>query len=302
VEGEKVRSVAGLATRQDGVVARWQLLRLGVSAAAIKRRLGSGHLHRLHRGVYAVGHEAVSPRGRAIAALLAVGDGAVLSHRSAAWGHGLMPAPEIHDVMTSSRFRRELDGVHVHRVRSLPPSHVTSRDGLPLTTTARTLLDLAHRSDHATLQRAVNEADYRRQITADALHTVIAETRGHRGAANLRHAMRDQAPAKSHLEDRFYAMLRAAELPLPDVNALVDGIEVDFVWRDRRLIVETDGWAAHGTTLRTRRDARRDRRLAARGWNTLRVTRADLEHHPYAVLARLAGTLAEATRLSDPAG
>jgi very-short-patch-repair endonuclease len=285
-------SVARIAGARRGVITRAELLALGLSPGTIGRWAQRGRLHRRFPGVYAVGHAALDAVGEAHAALLAVGEGAVLGHQSAAWLLGLMPSPAVHHVTTTKRSGRNLTGVVVHRVRSLPPSHVTSRTALPVTTTARTLLDLAQHTDHPTLQRALNEADYRRQVTEDQLEAVLAETRGHRGAANLRIAIRDQAPAKSHLEDRFFAMLRAAALPMPEVNARVLGIEVDFLWRDRRL-VETDGWAAHGTARRKRRDARRDERLERGGWTVLRVTRVEVERRQYAVLARLAVSLSQ---------
>jgi very-short-patch-repair endonuclease len=191
--------------------------------------------------------------------------------------------------MTQRGSTKELEGVVPHRVRKMPRTF--KRRGLITTTVERALLDIALTEPFADLQRALNEADYRRLVSESSMRSVLDESRGHRGAAALKEAIADKAPTRSPLEDRFYALLRAAKLPLPMANQMVDGMECDFVWPELRLVVETDGWAAHGTARRKRRDRRKEKRLEALGWHVERVPRAELEHHAYALIARLSPLL-----------
>ena len=283
---------AAKAAQRHGVVTRAELLALGVTSGTIGRWVHGGRLHPVFRGVYALGHPHLDVVGRAHAALLAIGGDACLSHRSAAWLFALLPEPAVHHVTTSNRSGKYPEGIVVHRVRSAPP--LTTRHGLRTTTLERALLDLAHTEDLPTLQRVLNEADYRRLLDVPALETLTASS--HPGAANLRRALEQRAPARSHLEDRFYALLKQARLPLPLVNQRIAGYEVDFVWREQRLVVETDGRAAHGTAGQRARDARKDRALLAAGYEVTRMTWAEVEREPYAVVARISAFLTRPAR------
>ena len=244
----------------------------------------------VHPGVYAVGRPDLNDVGRAHAALLYAGGRSALSHTSTTWLFGLHPAPARHHITTTRGSTDALSGVVAHRVRG--PLEIVERNGLRTTTLARALLDIAHTEPFTFLQRALNEADYRRLITPDSLSALLEQTRGHRGQRALKGAMLDQAPTRSHLEDRFFALIRATGLPRPEVNVKIAGYECDFVWPKRRLIIETDGWAAHGSARRRRRDARRDAVLRAAGWRIERVPRHEVERDPYALVARLSLLLA----------
>ncbi|HEY3020607.1 MAG TPA: type IV toxin-antitoxin system AbiEi family antitoxin domain-containing protein, partial [Solirubrobacteraceae bacterium] len=180
-------AVAALAERQHGVAARWQLLALGIGAGAIKYRLASGRLHEIHRGVYAVGHRVLSMRGRWMAAVLAAGRGAVLSHRAAAalWGIRGGTAVEV----TSERHCRRA-GLLVHRA-TLPPDEVTTRAGIPVTTVARTLLDLAAVLPRHDVESAFHEAEYQQRTDLTSLDALVARYRGQRGTATIREILHD---------------------------------------------------------------------------------------------------------------
>jgi very-short-patch-repair endonuclease len=257
---------------------------LGLSDGAIDRRVQRGALWPKHPGVYAVGRPDLTDVGRAHAALLAGGLRSALSHRSAAWGHGLSAAPDPHHVTLVRGSTKQLEGLRVHRVRNEVPTVI--RDGLRMTAIERTLLDIAHTEPFTVLQRTLNEADYRRLVTADSLDAFLATVRGHRGIGALRRARLDQAPTRSHLEDAFYRLIREAGLPRPLVNHRVEGYECDFVWPQLRLIVETDGWTAHGTPRQKRRDRRKEARLQRAGWRVERVLRRDLDR-PLELVLRL---------------
>jgi very-short-patch-repair endonuclease len=261
-----------------------ELRRLGLSDGAIERRVRRGTLWPKHPGVYAVGRPDLSDAGRAHAALLSAGVRGGLSHGSAVWGFGLSTAPDPHHVTLVRGSTKQLEGLRVHRVRNEVPFIV--RNGLRMTTIERTLLDIAQTEPFTVLQRTLNEADYRRLVTVGSLDAFLADVRGHRGIGALRRAMLDQAPTRSHLEDRFYKLIREAGMPRPLVNHKVEGYECDFVWPQLRLIVETDGWTAHGTPRQKRRDRRKEARLQRAGWRVGRVLRRDLER-PLELVVRL---------------
>jgi very-short-patch-repair endonuclease len=278
------QAIAALATRQYGVIARSQLIALGLSEDAIERRLASGRLHRLYPGVYAVGHMRVPREGRWLAAVLAAGAGAVLSHRSAAalWGiRRYEGRPEI----TVRRGQRKRRGV-VARRSSLQPDEVTDERGIPTTTVARTLLDLGTVLTDDQLEKAIREAEFLRLFDLTELARLLDRHPRRKGTAAMRRAITSASEArnrtKSDLEDRFIHLLSKAKLPTPDLNATLEldamTIEADAVWRDRRLIVELDGWGAHGTHGAFERDRERDLALAAAGWTSVRVTWRALDH------------------------
>jgi very-short-patch-repair endonuclease len=260
-----------LAEPQHGVVARWQL---DVSPRIIERWLREGWLHEEHRGVYAVGHRRLTQRGRWMAAVLAGGPGTVLSHRSAAALWGLRESAVV-EITTLRRVRRP--GIRAHG-NALERDEVTVRDGIPVTTVARTLLDLAAVLAPDDLHHAINEAEYRGLSDLTPLGALVARHPRRRGIATLKRLLRDQDfdVSREKLERDFLAFLDGHGLPRPRRNHVVEGYTCDCVWPQQRLVVELDGAAAHRTVKRFHEDRLRDRRLTVAGWTPLRVTARQL--------------------------
>jgi hypothetical protein len=277
--------VARLAATQHGCVTRSQLLNAGVSARAIDRRLAARRLIRLHRGVYAVGHVPPSPYARAMAAVLACGPGAVLSHGAAAALWGLMRWPPTLDVTAPTD--RRVPGVRTHRSRNL--DDVTTHYGIPTTTPARTLLDLAPILDPASLTRAVNDARLRHLMSRTDLDELIASSPG-RATSGLPTGP-IEAPTRSVFEDAFLAFIDRHGLPRPEVNQRVAGYEVDMLWRRQRLVAELDGRAYHQDF---ERDRERDADLLAAGMRVVRVTWRRLTGAEQREAARFAALLSVA--------
>jgi hypothetical protein len=282
------RVVAELAGRQHGVVTRGQLLEIGLQRGAIRLRLERGRLHLLHRGVYAVGHRVLTEEGRWMAAVLAGGPGAVLSHRSAAahWGIRHSQRPDIE--MTVPRALRCRPTLHFHH-SCLPEDEVTISEGIPVTTVPRTLFDLAAVVPLAQLRRAVNEAEIRRLWDSLSLADLLDRHPRRPGAAAIRAVLGTPAAGitRNELEDRFLALLDSAGLPRPATNVplQVDGwwLEADCRWHEQRLIVELDGRATHATRSAFEGDRARDRRLVAAGWRVVRITWRQLQDEPAAL-------------------
>jgi very-short-patch-repair endonuclease len=267
------RVIAALAGQQHGVVSRRQPLAAGVSGRAVERRIEGGRLHPLRAGVYAVGHRVVSREGRWMAAVLAAGQDAVLSHRSAAALWGVRPTASARVEITAPRRLRPRQNLHPH-CAVLPQDEITTRDGIPVTTAARTLLDLAAVIPPNELDRALNEAEIHRLPGPQEL---MRRHPGHRGTATLRTLLLNaRRSSRSPTEGEFLDFVRAHGLPEPETNLIVEGYECDAVWRDARLIIELDGFATHGTRRAFEQDRARDRRLTVRGWRTMRVTSPDL--------------------------
>jgi very-short-patch-repair endonuclease len=265
--------VAELARRQHGIVTLPQLRALGVSKRAVERRIATGRLHPIHRGVYAVGHRTLTDEALFIAAVLAIGPDAALSHLSAAQLYGLRPfdrtAGTWVDVSTTRHVKpRRL--IRLHTVRGL---ETTTRNRIPVTTPARTLVDLGDVLAPRQHERAVHEAEVQRLVSVPALEAQIARSPGRRAAARLQAIIADgPAPTRSELEDAMLALLKRHGLPRPLINARIGADEVDLWFPDGDLVVELDGWRYHGTRIRHRLDARKQARLEAAG---LRVLRAD---------------------------
>src|SRR5215213_7516217 len=283
------RAVADLARRQHGVVSRVQLVVLGLSVREIEGRLKRGRLHQLHRGVYAVGHLALTRNGRFMAAVLACGDGAALSHFSAAvlWGILEDRGQLIHVTVEGNR---ACHGVIVHR--SPLTAQRVRRRGIVVTTPARTLVDLAdvvHR--RRTLERAFDEAEYLGLDWESA-----APIHGRKGSGLLSSVLVVHEPGTtrtlSELEEQFLVLCEKHRLPRPAVNDSIEGYLCDFVWREQRLIVETDGRRAHGTTRARRRDPMKDADLQIAGWRVMRIPSMRLFREPEAVRDQLARLLA----------
>ena len=290
-------AIARLAERQHGLVTLTQLQFLGLSRSAVAKRAREGRLTRIHRGVYAVGHGRLTLRGHWMAAVLAYGPQAVLSHRSAAALHGIRPdnRPKT-DVTLPSRSARSRPRIDVHRSPTLEPPDLTTIDAIPCTSLARTLLDLAEVVNRRAVERAINQAEVLRIFDLRAVEEVLSRAAGRRGAGVLRSVLADYGGptlTKKELEERFLALCRAAGLPQPEVNewiTLDDGIayKIDFLWRRERLAVETDGWGSHGTRQAFENDRRRDRLLSLAGWTVVRFTWRDVEREPDDVTATLA--------------
>lgn len=289
------RVIAQIAAHQHGVVSREQLLEAGIGRSAIDHRIGNGRLHRVHRGVYLVGHPRPAPHALDLAAVLACGDGAVRSHESAGAAWSLVPAPDgVVDIAVVGHARRRRPGIRLHRTVALARRDVRILAGVPTTAPARTLLDMAETVSPRRFERAFDEAIVRRLVREAELEALLDRSRGRRGAALLRHTIdRRHGPTltRSEAEERFLELVRRAGLPAPRVNARVGVHEVDFLWTTERLIVETDGYAFHSSRTAFERDRLRDAELQAASFRVVRVTWRQLIEEPEAVLVRLAQAL-----------
>lgn len=301
------RLIARLASRQFGVISRAQLLGLGAAPHQIDDRLRAGHLVLLHRGVYAVGHAVLRAEGHWLAAVLSAGDGAVLSHRSAAALWDLRrEARAVVDVLIvrdGGRARRR--GVAMHRTTSLPPHERTTRLGIPVTSPARTLLDIADVLQRHQLDRALEQAEQTSVFDLTAIERVIREHPGRKGGRRLAVAVDEQfgdTPlTRSDLEARMRHLCRAAGLPEPHTNHRIAGVEADFAWPDLGVVVEIDSFRIHGTHAAFERDRRKDADLTAAGLTVLRYTDRAVEREEERIRATLAATLrARTAPRSDP--
>jgi very-short-patch-repair endonuclease len=272
--------LAALAARQHGVVARWQLLRAGLTPEMIKRRLASGHLHPVHRGVYAVGHPRLSLDGRRHAAVLAGGEGAMLSHRSAGAVWNLRPDNRARFDVTTPRRARSRAGLVVHEGK-LDPRDVTTRRGIPITSIPRTLLDLATTLTDDDLLAALENADKLDLLDARAVDDVCARNRGHQGIGAIDAARDAYDPrhrlTNSQFERRAIALFDRLGLPRPEINAQIGEDTVDLLWREHGLIVELDSWEHHRHRGAFERDRERDRKHLVLGLSTARLTWRQLE-------------------------
>lgn len=290
------RAIALLAARQHGVVARWQLLELGLTASAIEYRVSIGRLHLVHRGVYAVGHDDLDVRGRWMAAVLACGRRAVLSHRSAArlWGIADAASPRI-DVTAPGQGGTVRKAIRRHRVRRLPSEDTTTADEIPVTTVARTLFDLAEVMDQSAIEGAFETAERRELLDMRAVLLTARRNPGRRAHKQLRSLLPSLCPAeptRSELERLFHRMCLVADLPRPQVNALAAGKEVDALWPEARLAVEVDSWEFHKTRGAFERDRVRDAALLVAGYRVVRITYRRLTDEPAEVAQTIRRLLA----------
>jgi very-short-patch-repair endonuclease len=264
-----------IAARQYGIISFAQLVWAGLTPDGITRRVRASRLHRIYRGVYAVGHTALSSEGRWFAAVCACGDAAVLSHRSAAalW-RMLVPEPGPTNVtVPTAAGRRQRPGIRLHRSRHLPPGATTRYRRIPVTTPSRTLTDLRRVVNADELRRAIRQAEFLRLPIADVLSDEHELTR-------------------SQLERAFLETCRRHRLPRPEVNVVIGGREVDFLWREQRLIVEVDGYRSHGTRSAFEEDRARDLDLKLFGYYVVRFTYRQLMGEP-ARVARAVRVLLE---------
>lgn len=302
-EGGKTRreaELAELAQRQHGVVGRGQLLALGFGRDTIRRWLLCGRLHRLHREAYAVGHALVNQRGRWRAAVLACGDGALLSHRSAAALWGLVRPRDPIDV-NAPRGRQYRPGrlpIRLHRCR-IDPDDRALRSDIPVTGVARTLFDMAETVTRSELHRAWEEADRLKLLRLREVEAVCERGYGRRALRPIRLLLaeaRAPDPGRSPLEERFHRFLAERGLPAPESNVEVLGHEVDAYWPNARLIAELDGWEFHRHRAAFLRDRARDSARVAAGYRTLRVTHQRLTDEADALAAELWAMLGDPPR------
>ena len=287
----------GLAGRQHGVITRAQLLQLGFQPTTISRLIAEGHLHRLHDGIYAVGRPELEHRGRLFAAVAACGPLAALGQRSAGAEWGIYSHPENAriDVLAPRGKHRARRGVALHHTRFLPEHDRVVLGLIPVTTVARTLRDIAAVTSFRKLRDGFEEANRRGLLDLDDLFEVLGRSNGHRGVAPLhRLALAWSAPParlRSLLEHRFYRLHDRQGLPKPEVNVILHGYEVDFLWRDAMLVVETDGGAHHSSPADRERDARRDLDLQLAGYLVARFSYWQVFDAPDAVVRRVAELL-----------
>ena len=288
------RTIAALAERQHGVAARIQLLGAGIGRRAIGMRLERGSLHLVHRGVYAVGHPLLNPKGRWMAAVLACGPNAVLSHRAAGRLWRLLPQSSALPEVTRPTSFRSRPGIVIHR-SVLSDDETSLVDRIPVTSISRTLLDLAAVLTKQQLERALNEAEVLRLTDKLSVPDLLERYPRRRGSALLRALFRDRTAirgiTRKELERRFHAVLDGSGLPRPRRNAHVSVrgrfFEADCLWAEQQLIVELDGREAHGTELAFEKDRERDRLLLVEGWRVTRVTWRQLRDEAPAVIADL---------------
>ena len=280
-----------------------QLIEIGLSRRAIARRVQAGRLHRVHRGVYAVGHPRLTLRGVWMAATLACGPGAVLSHVSAAVLWGLLDDNRSRTDVTAGRERHQRRGLVVHRARHLLDEDRATRDGIPVTSVARTLLDVAQTAPRR-LERAFEAAERARLLDMRAMESVLARSHGHRGLKRLAPLVAQQrGPApeiRSHFERRFLRAIERQGLPRPLVNATVEGLEVDLCWPEHRLIVELDSAMYHHTRAAFERDRRRDAKLLVAGYRVVRVTDERFDEDRESVMRELAALTARRSSSASP--
>jgi predicted transcriptional regulator of viral defense system len=284
------RELWELVRRQHGVISSQQLRFLGHSRDAILHRVESGRLHPVARGVYAVGRPDLSRAGIWTAAILSCGADAVLSHRSAAalWRiHGDEGGAVA--VTVPLQVRRRRPGVKLYRT-DLDPRDVTRSQGIPTTTSHRTLLDLARILPRSKLEAAINAADKHDLVNPESLRSKLDDYAGLKGVAVLRGVLdrRTFALTDSELERRFLPIAEQAGLPLPLTGQHVNGFKVDFYWPDLGLVVETDGLRYHRTAAQQTRDRQRDQAHASAGLTPLRFTHAQVRYEPRYVRATLA--------------
>jgi very-short-patch-repair endonuclease len=292
------KELADLALRQHGVVARRQLLALGLKSNAVDRRLETGRLHRLHAGVYAVGHPILGVNGRWMAAVLACGPGAALGYASgAAFWDLRRGVPNRIEVIVPTAGGRARAGLRVHRHPGLTSTEVRTERGIPVTTPARTILDYAAIATDRELEYALDQAEIQELTDYPTLDGLARAHPKHRGSARLRRTLTEYeagtSRTRSDLEKAFLALCLAQGLPRPLVNEPLHGMTVDFVFVDERVAVETDSWRWHRGRAAFERDRARDAVLAAAGWRTLRFTDRQIESAAPSVVRALTAALRE---------
>jgi hypothetical protein len=277
-------ALAALADEQHAVFGLDQLRELGLGTRAISHRVAASRLHRIHQTVYSLVPKSLLTRdGLYMAAVLACGPGAALSHRSAARLHGIRDYGYTRiEVTVPGRSRRAHLGVVVHRSTTLTEADVTKVNNIPVTTISRTLLDLAELIDQRPLERAFDQAEIVEGLDLHAINDQLARNPTRPGAKKVRKVLSEHyigsTPTENDFEEALLALTRALGLPDPRPQFWVDPgdgeppIRVDFAWPEQRIVVETDGRKTHGTRQAFESDRRRDQRLTAAGWTVIRTT------------------------------
>jgi very-short-patch-repair endonuclease len=294
-EGE----IAEVAGRQHGVVSRGQLFKLGFSRREIERRITGCHLNPLHPGVYAVGHRRIPREGRWMAAVLASGPKAVLSHWSAAALWGIRSSSRERIDVTVPHRSRSSDLIRRH-ISQVPADEQTVEEAIPVTTVPRTIFDLAAFEPTDVVENLLREMEFLELRDRLSLRDLVERYPGRRGVRRVRMALErlEEEPEgrkRSKLEERFAPFLRQHRLPLPRFNDWIDlgdkRFQVDCHWPNLRQIVELDGWAGHSTRTAFRADRARDRRLRVAGFSITHITWNQLDDEPEAVAADLRALL-----------
>lgn len=285
-----------MAAEQHGVVSTHDLRACAITGTGVTRRVRSGRLHRLHRGVYAVGYPGTTLQARYMAAVLACGARACLSHFAAGVLWGLLHWEDRLPDVTVAGSKRHIDGVRVHRSRTLRQRDVLRHASIPVTSPARTLLDLAAVLGERALRRAARQAQVDRRVSVAQLLEIADRCNGHRGAARLRAIVADgPAPTRSELEDILLDLLDAAGIQRPEINAKLrlDGqtIVPDYLWSDRRLAIEADSVTWHDHKLVREHDAGKQAILEAHGYRVVRVSYRQTVARPQQTLARIRAAL-----------
>jgi very-short-patch-repair endonuclease len=275
--------VAELAARQNGVAARWQLRKCGLTRGAIQRRVDGGRLHPIHDDVFAVGRRDITREGFLIAAVLACGKGTALSHQTGGhyWNLNRTSSRAIHVTVPRSK-KPKVDGVVVHLTRQLTDADWTIKDGIPVTSVPRTLVDLAAVLKQRELIKALEQAQRLRLFDLRAIEEVLARSNGRKGAKALRAALAelaDEAPDTwSPLEDDFLDFCRHRNIQPPQLNVVIAGFCVDAAWPHKNVVVELDSRTHHTGIHAFEEDRKRDAKLQVAGHRIVRVTRHRLTH------------------------
>jgi hypothetical protein len=290
--------LAALAVDQHAVFRLDQLCELGLGSSAVRERVRAGRLHRCYHAVYSLVPPSLLSRfGRWLAAVFACGDGAALSHRSAADLHGLRPSAQRKpDVTIPGRSGRRHDGIAIHRSVTLAEKDVTVVDAIPCTTVPRTLLDLGDAIARRPHEKAFDQAEAMDVLNLTAIDDQLGRNQTRRAAKRTKAILGEHyigtSLTRSELEERFFLECRATGMPTPQVNqwiVLPDGgpaIYADFVWREARVVIETDGWKTHRTRQKFEADRENDGRFLVCGWAPLRTTWRQIERRPAVIVKR----------------
>ena len=287
--------LAAISDLQHGLILTEQMRAIGLGSSAVSSRCRNGRLFRVHRGVYLVGRSTPTPRGAMLAAVLAAGDGALLSHRSALQLWGVGPVESGPHQVTAARLRRSGDGYTAHQSATLALADLAAIDRIPVTAPARSLLDFAVGADPGELETAVNEARVHQLLREADLDELRSRTPGHHGWAALNRLLefeREPDFSRREAERRLRRLVGEARLPEPRRNVKVHGYEVDLYWPERGVVVEVDSYAFHGNRRAFERDRRKQTDLIDLGFEVLRFTWRQIIHERVWTAARIAGRLA----------
>ncbi len=286
------RAIARVAGRQDNVIAREQLVAAGLGRGAIAHRVRAGWMRRLYHAVFLIGPAPPSLMARARAAAMSCEPDAVISHRTASELYGLLPerSDEI-DVTVVARNPKSREGIRLHRAAAFGPGEVRKMRGIPVTSVARAICDMAATESRRDVEDAYQEALYRRIVTPGALAAIIKREPRRRGAPVIRALIEDPRMTRSERERALLKLLAQAQLPKPLTNVRLHGQLVDAYWPEHGLVLEFDGWQAHGHRSAFESDRKRDQVMVAHGLRVIRVTDRQLKREPVAVAARIAQAL-----------